>query len=73
MLADKRNPSQTLAEIFAELEEEGMEKGIEKGKEETAHDIAKELIRENFPNEKVSKLTKLELEEVVELRKSLQS
>lgn len=73
MLADKRNPSQTLAEIFAELKEEGMEKGIEKGKKETIVHIVEKLVREDFSNEQIAKITELELEEVVKLRKSLLS
>ncbi|ASN04159.1 RpnC/YadD family protein [Virgibacillus necropolis] len=68
MLADKRNPSQTLAEIFAELKEEGMEKG----KRETEKNIAKKLIQKDYSNEQIIELTELELNEVVKLRKSLQ-
>lgn len=68
MLADKRNPSQTLAEIFEELKEEGMEKG----RKEAAKDFAEKLIRKDFTNDQITELTKLDLEEVVELRKSLQ-
>lgn len=68
MLADKRNPSQTLAGIFEELKEEGMEKG----RKEAAKDFAEKLIRKDFTNDQITELTKLDLEEVVELRKSLQ-
>lgn len=68
MQVDKRNPSQTLAEIFAELEEEGMEKGMQKA----TKSFVKELIRKDFSNEEITELTKLDPAEVVKLRKSLE-
>lgn len=64
MQVDKRNQSQTLAEIIDELEE--------KGKQKATRSFAKELIRDDFPNERIAKLTKLDLAEVVKLRKSLE-
>lgn len=61
----------TFGDFFTELEQKGMEKGIEKGKKEATYNLAEELMRDGFSNERIAKLTKLELEKVVTLRKSL--
>ncbi|GAB3059284.1 RpnC/YadD family protein [Virgibacillus ainsalahensis] len=67
MQAERSNPSPTLAEIFADLEKEGMEKG----KEAAMKQLALELIQENFSDDYIAKLTKLSVDKVEALRKSL--
>jgi len=65
MRAEKSNPPPTLAELIAESEHDG----IEKGKKE----VAIELIRDNFSDNQIKKLTKLSFEDIAILRKSLQN
>lgn len=65
MHAEREKPSPTLAELMDEFEE--------KGKSEATREFAQELIRENFSDAYIAKLTKLKLDEVMELRKSMQS
>ncbi|GAB3059277.1 hypothetical protein [Virgibacillus ainsalahensis] len=83
MQAERSNPSPTLAEIFADLEKEGMEKGKllgkeegkelgkELGKAEATKQFALKLIQENFSDDYIAKLTKLSVDKVEALRKSL--
>jgi len=71
--AERSNPPPTLAELISESKEEGLEKGIEKGKNQAMKNVAIELIRDNFSDNQIIKLTKLSREDVVALRKSLQS
>lgn len=60
--------------------EKGIKKGLKKGKEEGKKEgfneamktFARKLIKQNYPNDKVSELTGLEHEEVKAIRKSLQ-
>ncbi|WP_373895039.1 hypothetical protein [Virgibacillus sp. CBA3643] len=63
MQTERSNPSPTLAEIFDEREKEG--------KKEAMKQFAEELILENFSDDYIAKLTKLSVEEVALLRKSL--
>ncbi|WP_382400036.1 hypothetical protein [Lentibacillus salinarum] len=72
MQAEKTNPSQTLEEIFAELRQEGREKGREEGRKDTLKHVVQELIREDYSNEQIMKITKLDLEDVKELRRALE-
>ncbi|MGY0691896.1 hypothetical protein ACW2QC_03780 [Virgibacillus sp. FSP13] len=78
MRAEKTDTSQTLAEIFEEMRQEGeevgiekgMEKGMEQGRKNALSQVVLELIKEGFTNEHIAKITKLELDEVAELRKT---
>ncbi|MGJ9458107.1 hypothetical protein [Oceanobacillus sp. CF4.6] len=84
MRAEKEKLPPTIAELFADAKDEGLVKGREEGREkgreegrdegreETKKMLAQELIREDFSDEHIAKLTKLGIEEVVRLRKSLQ-
>ncbi|MFC4025107.1 hypothetical protein ACFOUV_15030 [Oceanobacillus longus] len=64
MRAEKEKLPPTIAELFADAKDEG--------REETKKMLAQELMREGFSDEHIAKLTKLGIEEVVKLRKSLQ-
>lgn len=71
----------TLADMWEKWKEEGkkegiekgMEKGMEKGRMEERQRLAIELLKENFTEEQVAKLTKLSLEEVLELKGQLRN
>lgn len=75
MIHSEKVPSPTLAEVFELYRNEGIEKGLEKGLEkgrlEERRNLACELIRENFSNEKIARMTKLSIEDVIELRRKL--
>ncbi|MGY0691897.1 hypothetical protein ACW2QC_03785 [Virgibacillus sp. FSP13] len=62
MRAEKTDTSQTLAEIFEEMREDGKKDALSK--------VVFELIKEGFTNEHIARITKLELDEVAELRKT---
>ena len=49
--------------------EKGMEKGIEKGMAESRMETAVELMKEKFPMEKISRITRLSMEKLQELGK----
>ncbi|WP_249869236.1 hypothetical protein, partial [Oceanobacillus saliphilus] len=72
MRAEKEKLPPTIAELFAEAKDEGLvrgrEQGREEGREEAKKMLAQELIRENFSDEHIAKLTKLKVEEVARLR-----
>ncbi|WP_249869235.1 hypothetical protein [Oceanobacillus saliphilus] len=63
MRAEKEKLPPTLAELFAEARDEG--------REEAKKMLAQELIRENFSDDHIAKLTKLKVEEVARLRGTL--
>lgn len=75
----EKNKSETWAGIIEALkivaEEEVRKEAKEEAKEEAIEEVkiefAKELIQDKFPNERIAKLTKLELDEVMKLRRSL--
>ena len=46
-----------------------MEKGIEKGMAESRMEMAIELMKEKFPMEKISRITRLSMEKLQELGK----
>ena len=46
-----------------------MEKGIEKGMAESRMETAVELMKEKFPMEKISRITRLSMEKLQELGK----
>ncbi|MFE7151813.1 RpnC/YadD family protein [Heyndrickxia sporothermodurans] len=71
MIHSEKVPSPTLAEVFEIYRNEGIEKGIEKGRLEERRNLACELIREKFSNEKIARMTKLSIEDVIELRRKL--
>lgn len=48
---------------------QGMEKGIEKGMAESRMEMAIELMKEKFPMEKISRITRLSMEKLQELGK----
>ena len=60
-------------EVRKEAKEEARKEVKEEAIEEAKIEFAKELMRENFSNEQITELTKLELDEVVKLRRSLLS
>ncbi len=68
MHAEKEILSPTLAGVLKMLEQEE----IEKAKKEAMVSVAVELIKDGFQEEKIAQLTKIALQEVIELRKSLQ-
>ncbi|TFJ94200.1 hypothetical protein [Lentibacillus salicampi] len=72
MEAEKTNPSQTLEEIFAELREEGKVEGKTEGRKDALKHVVQELVREGYSNERIVKITKLNLEEVKELRRTFE-
>jgi len=51
--------------------EQGIEKGIEKGSKETTVEIAKESLKLNIPVEQISKITKLTIEEILNLKETI--
>ncbi|MCH1624411.1 hypothetical protein [Fredinandcohnia quinoae] len=61
----KKSP--TLADAFKQERYEGRQEG----KLEERKNLAVELIRENFPDEKIAKMTRLSIEEVKEIRKNV--
>lgn len=73
MRAEKSELPPTLAELFVEFEQDGIEKGMEKGKKAATKNVAIALIHDDFSNDRIVKLTKLSLDEVVALRESLQN
>ena len=48
--------------------EEGKEEGIEEGSKQKAYEIAKSMLEENIPIEAIAKFTKLNIEEIEQLR-----
>ncbi|MFS0644070.1 hypothetical protein [Siminovitchia sp. 179-K 8D1 HS] len=63
----------TLADMWEKWKEEGKKEGMEKGRMEERQRLAIELLKENFTDEQVAKLTKLSLEEVLELKGQLRN
>ena len=74
-LYNKENASPTILNAFdLELEkgiEKGIEQGIEKGIEFEKRDITKKLILKNMALETIAEITELTLEQVKEIRKTL--
>ncbi|MGJ9458106.1 hypothetical protein [Oceanobacillus sp. CF4.6] len=75
MRAEKEKLPPTIAELFADAKDEGLVKGREEGRDEgrkeTKKMLAQELIREDFSDEHIAKLIKLDLKEIIKIRKSL--
>lgn len=75
MFLQQDDMSPTLKGVFRRIKEEGLEQGREEGMaagiQEATKNVAIELIVDGFGDEKVAKLTKLSLEEIVKLRRSL--
>src|SRR5690625_3884190 len=68
MRAEKSNPPPTLAELIVESRQEGREEG----KEEAIKDIVIALIRKNYSDQEIMKITELTTAELEAIRESLQ-
>src|SRR5699024_8512701 len=68
MRAEKSNPPPTLAELIVESRQEGKKEG----KEEAIKDIVIALIRKNYSDQEIMKITELTTAELEAIRESLQ-
>jgi len=63
----------TIGMFFQKEREEGRNEGREEGRKEAEIELAKNLLRDHFSDEKVSRLTGLDIEEIRKLKQSLES
>ena len=66
---DERGIEKGIKQGMEQGMEKGMEKGIEKGMAESRMETAVELMKEKFPMEKISRITRLSMEKLQELGK----
>lgn len=65
-----RNGAEGAKKAIEQGLEQGIKEGIKEGKKEAMNSFAEKLVRDGFSNVRIAKLTKLRLEEVMDLRKS---
>ncbi|MEQ7799797.1 hypothetical protein ABDJ41_08275 [Pedobacter sp. ASV1-7] len=66
-LKGNKEPMGVIEILMERREKQGIEKGIEKGIYQRSLEIAREMKKDKFPVDKISKFTKLSIEEIEKL------